>query len=61
MKQLAHLSLVYITHESLANLLYEHPEAIAQTPHDRYYSVNSWLRKPAYSSYDEGLFMKGTR
>ncbi len=28
MKQIAHLSLVYITHESLANLLYEHLEAI---------------------------------
>jgi hypothetical protein len=28
MKQIAHLSLVYITHESLVNLLYEHLDAI---------------------------------
>jgi hypothetical protein len=38
MKQIAHLSLVYITYESLVNLLYEHPEAIAQTAQTRLYT-----------------------
>lgn len=28
MKQIAHLSLVYIAHEALANLLYKYPEAM---------------------------------
>jgi hypothetical protein len=37
MKQIAHISLVYITHESLVNTLYEYLEAIAQTPHGRCY------------------------